>query len=49
MSRDVGVGILLRHGKSYGGKGNWTQAHYRWLQDLKFNQPVQQIVFQECR
>ena len=41
------LAFLLRHGQSYGGKGNWTQAHYRWLEDLKLSQPVQQIVFQE--
>lgn len=39
--------FLLRYGKSYGGKSNWTQAHYRWLAELKFVHPVQQIVFQE--
>jgi len=39
--------FLLRHGRSYGGKSNWTQAHYRWLEGMKFKQPVQQIVFQE--
>ncbi|MEX3968383.1 IS110 family transposase [Paraburkholderia sp. EG286B] len=39
--------FLLRYGKSYSGKSNWTQAHYRWLEQQKFGQPVQQIVFQE--
>lgn len=39
--------FLLRYGKSYAGKSNWTQAHYRWLETLKFGQTVQQIVFQE--
>jgi transposase len=39
--------FLLRYGKSYGGKSNWTQAHFRWLEEIKFTQPVQQIVFQE--
>ncbi len=39
--------FLLRYGKSYAGKSNWTQAHYRWLEEMKFSQPVQQIVFQE--
>jgi transposase len=39
--------FLLRYGKSYAGKSNWTQAHYRWLETMKFSQPVQQIVFQE--
>jgi transposase len=39
--------FLLRHGKCYGGKTRWTQAHYRWLETVRFEQPVQQIVFQE--
>src|SRR4030067_990217 len=39
--------FLLRHGKRYGGKSSWTQAHYRWMEEVKFEQPVQQIVFQE--
>ena len=25
------LAFLLRYGKSYAGKTNWTQAHYRWL------------------
>jgi transposase len=41
------LAFLLRHGRSYDGKSNWTQAHYRWLEEVKFAQPVQQIVFQE--
>lgn len=42
------LAFLLRHGKRYdGGKNNWTQMHYRWLETVKFGQPVQQIVFQE--
>jgi transposase len=41
------LAFLLRHGKSYSGKSNWTQAHYRWLEEVKFEHPVQQIVFQE--
>ena len=40
--------LLLRYGKSYPGKSNWTQAHFRWLEEVKFTQPLQQIVFQEC-
>lgn len=40
--------FLLRHGKNYdSGKSKWTQAHWRWLEAIKFDQPVQQIVFQE--
>jgi transposase len=41
------LAFLLRYGKSYDGKSNWTQAHYRWLEEVKFSHPVQQIVFQE--
>ena len=41
------LAFLLRHGKRYSGKSNWTQAHYRWLEGVKFEHPVQQIVFQE--
>ncbi len=40
--------FLLRHGKNYDtGKSKWTQAYFRWLEQLKFDQPAQQIVFQE--
>jgi hypothetical protein len=41
------LGFLFRHGKRFEGKDNWTQAHFRWLEEVKFGQPVQQIVFQE--
>lgn len=41
------LALLLRHGKRFEGKSKWTQAHYRWLEGVKFEQPVQQIVFQE--
>ena len=41
------LAFLLRHGKRYDGKSNWTLAHYRWMEEVKFNHPVQQIVFQE--
>jgi transposase len=41
------LAFLLRHGKRYDGKGHWTQAHYRWMEEVKFDHPVQQIVFQE--
>lgn len=40
--------FLLRHGRNYDrGKCRWTQAHSRWLAGLKFENTVQQIVFQE--
>lgn len=40
-------GFLLRHGKIYREKSKWTQSHFRWLEGIKFEIPVQQIVFQE--
>lgn len=40
--------LLLRHGWRYeGGKSHWTQAHFRWLEGVKFDSPIQQIVLQE--
>ena len=40
--------FLLRYGRSYtSGKSRWTRTHFRWLEGLKFNVAVQQIVFQE--
>lgn len=41
------LAFLLRHGRRYDGKSNWTQAHFRWLEKVKFAQPAQQIVLQE--
>ena len=41
------LAFLLRHGKRYSGKSRWTQAHFRWLETVKCDHPVQQIVFQE--
>jgi transposase len=40
-------GYLLRHGKVYDQTRHWTQAHGRWLEQVKFHHSVQQIVFQE--
>jgi len=40
--------FLLRYGRNYdAGKSRWTQAHYRWLEKVKFDLAIQQIVFQE--
>ena len=40
--------FLLRYGRIYeNGKSRWTQAHFRWMEGLKFDVTVQQIVFQE--
>jgi transposase len=39
--------FLLRHGRVYEGKSRWTVAHWRWLEQLKCVNPVQQLVLQE--
>lgn len=39
--------FLLRHGRVYGGRSRWTQAHARWLEGQAFESPAQQVVFQE--
>jgi transposase len=40
--------FLLRYGRIYeSGKSRWTQAHFRWMEGLKFDVTVQQIVFQD--
>ncbi|MDA3933061.1 MAG: IS110 family transposase [Gammaproteobacteria bacterium] len=39
--------FLLRHGQVYPGKSRWTQAHWRWLETLKFDSSLQQVVLVE--
>jgi len=40
--------FLLRHGKLYEKeKTRWTKGHFNWLETVKFNSPIQQIVLQE--
>jgi transposase len=39
--------FLLRHGKVYGREKKWCRMHFHWLEEVKFDQPVQQIVFQD--
>lgn len=40
--------FLLRHGRVYReGKSHWTQKHFRWLETVTFDDPVQQLVLQE--
>jgi len=39
--------FLLRHGKRFSGKCKWTQAYFRWLEEITFEMPAQQIVLQE--
>lgn len=39
---------LLRHGRVYdSGKSRWTKMHFRWLEQIRFDSPIQQIVLQE--
>lgn len=40
--------FLLRHDRVYrSGKSRWTQAHFRWLEEQRFDHPAQQVVLQE--
>ncbi|WP_447926971.1 IS110 family transposase [Vreelandella sp. EE27] len=39
--------FLLRHGKVYSGKSKWVPGHFRWLETVRFDHPVQHIVLQE--
>lgn len=41
--------LLLRHGHRYAGKSSWTLAHERYLADVKFAYPAQDIAFAEYR
>lgn len=41
------LALLLRQGRRHEGKSNWTQAHFRWMETVKFDHPTQQIVLQE--
>jgi transposase len=40
--------FLLRHGHHWPkGKTRWTKTHFRWLEDLRFAHPWQQVTLQE--
>lgn len=48
QSRQRLSAFLLRHGQNYDtGKSKWTKTYFRWLEQIKFEQPIQQIVLQE--
>lgn len=47
VARQTLLSFLLRHGHRYGGKSNWSLAHFNWLADIKMPHPAQQIAFQE--
>lgn len=40
-------GFLLRQGRVYRQGSRWTQAHWRWLRGLEFEEPLHQAVFEE--
>jgi len=42
------LSFLLRHGRIFDGRSHWTMAHRRWLTGQKFEQPAQQVVFQDA-
>lgn len=40
--------FLLRHGQRYdAGKTKWTKTYFNWLEAIKFESPIRQIVLQE--
>jgi len=39
--------FLLRHSRQYPGKTKWTRSYFRWIEELKLDTAVQQIVLQE--
>jgi transposase len=41
--------LMLRHGRRYSGKTSWTSAHERYLAEVSFTHPAQNIAFQEYR
>jgi len=41
--------LLLRHGRRYTGKSSWTAAHERYLAEITFKHPAQDIAYAEYR
>lgn len=41
--------FLLRHGRRFTGKKAWTKTYWRWLSELAFAYPHQQLVFEELK
>lgn len=39
--------FLLRSGYIYTGKSTWSNAHFRWISDIKMEHPYQQFTLQE--
>ena len=47
-ARQMLLGFLLRQGRRFPGRTNWTRMHWRWLGEQAFASPHQQFVFGEC-
>jgi hypothetical protein len=47
-ARQMLLGFLLRQGRHFPGRTNWTRMHWRWLGEQAFPSPHQQFVFGEC-
>jgi len=39
--------FLLRNKKVYAGESKWIQADFRWMKEVRFESPIEQIVLQE--
>jgi len=39
--------MLLRRGRVYSGTRNWSRAHRRWLKELRFENAIDQAVFDD--
>lgn len=46
-ARQMLLGFLLRHGRKFPGRTNWTRMHWRWLGEQAFSSPHHQFVFGE--
>ncbi len=40
-------GFLLRQGRIYTGKTNWTKSHLQWIREQKFEHPAHYVVIEE--
>jgi transposase len=41
------LSFLLRHGRTFTGRGVWTRSHFTWLAEQKFEHPAHHIVCQD--
>jgi transposase len=48
-AKQVLQSFLLRHDRRFGGRAGWSKAHWRWLGELTFPSPHQQLVFEEYK